>query len=541
MTGAIRHGTSLPPLLDLPARDLGRTGAPPFDHLRTGGILAIRDVPEIHDLARAIHEFAAVLAGPEGARSVSGLLHNGQVPSLEVLSVLYRVLRHLRDCRFVACLFSDFLAGLGLPAPVLVDAGYFRIMVPRHYRAARDRPDLFDAVEFGPADPYETERMLQDTKWGDAHRDIDVRHTHFQVNLWFPLHEVGRQQTLILFPEAYRRNVSQYQALPGPEKPGQWGYGDPLQVPLRLGDMLMFHSQHVHASPSQALNSNRFTVELRAAAACIDDNGRVYRRSFWRLENFLPRDARPVNLSQRAGQLSQPVPDQPTLDHALAGVTAHAVVHRLFRRPHCSLVAGYLHRHEDVLDDALVLDEHGWQRILDRLKLFPWAEDLWLLVARLMLRQKQSNLAAEVLNSVQGRTSSYFWALETGRIAIAAGFHDIALSAFAAAGIHADRSDAALDRYSRDMPPPRSPVVLQLLPGRAKHAAGKFARLAQRLQRSRSASADPAMFDHRYLWDSSLVRPGSEGRRRLKDRIRRMLGPAASSTIGRIVRYIKEH
>jgi hypothetical protein len=540
MIGAISHGTSVPPLLDLRARDLGRTGAPPFDHLRTGGILAIRDVPEIHDLARAIHELAAVLAGPEGARSVAGLLHNGQVPSLEVLSVLYRVLRHLRDSRFVACLFSDFLAGLGLPAPVLVDAGYFRIMIPRHYRAARDRLDLFDPVEFGPADPYETELMLQDTKWGDAHRDIDVRHTHFQVNLWFPLHDVGKQQTLVLFPEAYRRNISQYQALPGPEDPGQWGYGEPLQVPLRLGDMLMFHSQHVHASPSQALDRNRFTVEIRAAAACIDDNGRVYRRSFWRLENFRSRDAQQGNLSLRAGQLSQPVPDQPTLEHALAGATAHAVVHRLFRRPHCSLLAGYLHRHDEVLDDAMILDEQGWRKILDRLKLFPWAEDLWLLVARLMLRQRRRNLAAGVLNGVQGRTASYFWALETGRIAIGAGLHDIALSAFVAAGIHAGRSDAALDHYSRDMPPPRSPVVLQLLPGRAKRAARKFARLAQRVQRSPSASADPALFDHRYLWDSSLVRPGSEGRRKLTDRIRRMLGPAASSAIGKVVRYIKE-
>ncbi|HEY7744304.1 MAG TPA: hypothetical protein VIA19_14770 [Burkholderiales bacterium] len=539
MIGAIRSGTGVPPLLDLRASELGRAGAPPFDHLRSGGIFAIRDVPEIHDLAGAIRGLAAVLAGPEGARSVSGLMHNGQVPGLEALSVFYRALRHLRDCRFVACLFSDFFGGLGLPAPVLVDAGYFRIMIPRHYRAARDHPDLFDPAEFGPADPYETERMLQDTKWGDAHRDIDVRHTHFQVNLWFPLHDVGKQQTLILFPEAYRRNISQYQALPGPEEPGQWGYGEPLQVPLRLGDMLMFHSQHVHASPSQALDRNRFTVEIRAAAGCIDDNGRVYRRSFWRLENFRPRDAQPGDLSLRAGQLAQPVPDRPTLEHALAGATAHAVVHRLFRRPHCSLLAGYLHRHDEVLDDAMILDEQGWRKILDRLKQFPRGEDLWLLVARLMLRQKQRNLAAEALDSVQGRTSSYFWALETGRIAIGAGLHDIALSAFAAAGTHAARSDAALDRYSRDMPPPRSPVVLQLLPGCAKRAARKFARLAQRMRRSPSASADPTLFDHRYLWDSSLVRPGSEGRRRLAERVRRMLGPAASSAIGKVVRYIR--
>ncbi|MGH9651656.1 MAG: hypothetical protein ACRD3I_14470, partial [Terriglobales bacterium] len=344
------------------------------------------------------------------------MLQSGKVPSLELLSVFYRVLQHLRDSRFVGCLFSDFLGRLGLPAPVLVDAGYFRIMVPHHYRAARDRPDLFDPDEFGPADPYETEQMLQDAKWGNAHRDIDARHYHFQVNLWFPLHDVSEEQTLILFPEAYRRDVSQYEALPGPENPGGWGFGQPLQVPLRLGDVLIFHSQQVHASPSQAQDRNRLTVELRAAAACIDDNGRVYRRSFWRLGNFRPYNEQAGSLALRAGQLAQPVPDQPSLEYALAGAAGHAVVHRLFRRAHCSLTAGYLHRHDDVLDDAISLGAQDWKSIVDRLKEFPCGEDLWLLVARLLLRQRQPQLAAEVLNKVYGETSSYFWALEAGRI-----------------------------------------------------------------------------------------------------------------------------
>jgi len=540
MAVATSLGTSAYPVVDLRAGDLGRMGAPAFGHLQAGRILAVRDVPEIHELARTLRVLAAGFGGQAGAHGVSELLRTGEIPSLEVLSVFYRVLRQLRDSRFVGCLFSDFLGGLGLPAPMLVDAGYFRIMVPHHYRAARNRPDLFDAAEFGPADPYETEQMLQDAKWGNAHRDIDARHYHFQVNLWFPLHDVGKEQTLILFPEAYRRNVSQYEALPGPEDPRDWGYGEPLQVPLRLGDMLMFHSQQLHASPSQAPDSNRFTVEIRAAAACIDDNGRVYRRSFWRLENFRPRGAQAGNPSLRAGQLAQPAPAQLSLEYALAGATGHAVVHRLFRRAHCSLAAGYLHRHDDVLDDAIALDERGWRNIVDRLEEFPCGEDLWLLVARLLLRQRQRQLAAAVLTKVHGETSSYFWALEAGRIAIEAGLHDVALSAFGAAGVYAGRSEIALDSYTRGMPPPRSPVALQLLPARAKRAARIFARLARRMQSDPTASVTPAMFDHRYFWDPSLARPETEIAHRLKDGVKRVLGPAASAAIGRVFRFFKE-
>lgn len=242
----------------------------------------------------------------------------------------------------------------------------------------------------------------------------------------------------------------------------------------------------------------------------------------------------------RAGQLAQPAPDQPGLEYALAGATGHAVVHRLFRRAHCSLIAGYLHRHDAVLDDAIALDERGWKNIVDRLEEFPCGEDLWLLVARLLLRQRQRQLAAQILNKVHGETSSYFWALEAGRIAIEAGLYDVALSAFGAAGAYAGRSEVALDRYTRDMPPPRSPMALQLLPARARRAAKIFSRLAQRMQSGPATLADPSLFDHRYFWDPSLARLESETGHRLKERVKRVLGPAASGAIGRVFRFFKE-
>jgi hypothetical protein len=246
------------------------------------------------------------------------------------------------------------------------------------------------------------------------------------------------------------------------------------------------------------------------------------------------------NPSLRAAQLAQPAPDQPGLEYALAGTTAHAVVHRLFRRAHCSLIAGYLHRHDAVLDDAITLDERGWRNVIDRLEEFPRGEDLWLLVARLLLRQRQRQLATGILTRVHGESSSYFWALEAGRIAIEAGLHDVALAAFGAAGAYAGRSDVALDRYNRGMPPPRSPVALQLLPARARRAARIFSRRVQRMQPGTATPAEPNLFDHRYFWDPSLARPESESGHRLKENVKRLLGPAASGAISRVFRFFKE-
>src|SRR5262249_21503516 len=138
-------------------------------------------------------------------------------------------------------------------------------------------------------------------KGGGPHRDVDVAHYTFQLNFWFPLHDVPAENSLLLFPEIYTKPVP-YQQIPDPlREPDRWGYGKALRRALRVGDLVLFHSQHFHASPSEAPERDRLSAELRIASACIDDNAHVYRRLFWRAENFAPVTGAPA--AERAARL----------------------------------------------------------------------------------------------------------------------------------------------------------------------------------------------------------------------------------------------
>lgn len=441
-----------------------------YKHLtQRDAIVVLRDVPEIHQLGKTIYAVAEQLGGRKCAAEMAPLMRSGDVPSIEALSVFYRAFRHLRDSRYISCLFSDLVSSLGLPLPILLDTGYCRMMVPGHAAEAAARPDLFDPTEFRAPHPNEAETMIQGGGWGNAHRDIDVRHYHYQINFWFPLHELEAERSLLLFPESYRSEVPQYGPLGDPDDPDSWGFGRALRVPLKFGDTLIFHSQQLHASPSQARARSRFTVELRVAAGCIDDNALIYRRLFWHIENFRSSP----EAVERARDLT--TREKPSLDYALLAKTAHASVHRLFRHPIQSLTAGYAHSTTAALDDAIRLDNDGWTKLFAHLdRLASSGEDLWLLVARIAARQNCREMADAALVRLLLRTESYFWALEAGRVAAENGLGALAVSAFKQAQRLANTSDVALDRLTPRMPAPRSRGVLQLLPKPAQQAATVF-------------------------------------------------------------------
>jgi hypothetical protein len=64
-----------------------------------------------------------------------------------------------------------------------------------------------------------------------------------------------------------------------------------ISPPLKTGQILLFHSEHFHASP---LNRSRIrlSIDIRFAVNCPDDNSHYRRKSFFRLSNFvsIPRD-----------------------------------------------------------------------------------------------------------------------------------------------------------------------------------------------------------------------------------------------------------
>jgi hypothetical protein len=492
-------------VVELNARERASFGTRVSDGLlNRDAIIVLRDVEEIYELGAAIERVAAGCDGAEMGRDVTELLRTRRVKRVEVLSALYRACRHLRDSRYVSGLFSDLIAGFGLPNPLLIDTGHFRIGATTHRSQYSKRPDLFDPDPNADRGPNEAEPMLGGGGWGSIHRDIDVQHYHFQVNFWFPLHDIDQAHSLPLFPDAYRQDVVQYNNMGDPEQPDQWGAGKVLQIPLKFGDTLLFHSQQLHGSPYMAPGQNRFTVELRVAAACVDDNANIYRRLFWNSVNFRHEEEQKLPVSVRAAELAEPSSPAATLSHVLAGRTAHAVFERLFRDKAASMAAGYCNRPEPLLDNAMVFGEAAWRQILERLAKLPTGEDLDLAVARIVLRQGFRDLAATALSRLCRRTKSYFWALEAGRIAANARLYEPAMMAFAVAEIRASTSGVALNQYARNMPPSRNrDGVLQLLPATARRAAVAFAARA-RIESIQSARTT-LTFNHELFWEPRIV------------------------------------
>jgi ectoine hydroxylase-related dioxygenase (phytanoyl-CoA dioxygenase family) len=102
---------------------------------------------------------------------------------------------------------------------------------------------------------------------GNPHRDIDGPHYTFQMNFWFPLHRVEEGSSLLLFPDIYTKDVLYQQQPANPRDPDSWGYGKPVCRAMDPGDIVLFHSQHFHASPTRNPTADRLTVELRVGDA----------------------------------------------------------------------------------------------------------------------------------------------------------------------------------------------------------------------------------------------------------------------------------
>jgi hypothetical protein len=477
---------------------------PIFDALRNGAIVVYRDLPEVHTLSETIRARMTQPANPISPNVLIDFFRTGQLADLQTFSAIYRAFRPLRDARYLSCLFSDLIEGLDLPRPVLVDSGYCRMIAPDLATEVSMRPELFAPDEFGPQHPNEVEHMVQPVHpGGNAHRDLDARHYHFQMNFWFPLHDLDETQTLLLFPDSYYRDVPQYEPISDRDRPSEWGFGEALQISLKFGDVIAFHSQMLHASPTQAPHRNRFTVEMRVASGCIDDNSRIYRRSFWGLRNFLPNGQLPT-AAVRAQELAEPSLPQLDVNRAVSGSSAHAVVHHLFRTADASLKAGYLRRPDAILEEAFVLDSAQWSRVLKRLDQLPRDEDLLLLVARLLLWQGFELDGMALLRRICNKTASYFWALEVGYFAAANGEKGLAAFAFEKAARLAAGSSIKLDQYAHGLPPSRSSDLLQLLPATALQISDGLLHLL-----ATDGVADASKFDHRLHWSnvSAATRP----------------------------------
>ena len=452
-------------ILDIERAELARLGPDVFRRLEQGSIFYVRGSDEVRALTDHIAGVLARRVSQACGHDARAFFGGGHTPPYESLLQLILVLREIRDSRYLSCLFSDLIAGLGLPPPVLIDTGYFRCVFPKAFAALHDDARVpRDVYEGLPIDP---EPFLKDTnRGGGPHRDVDVPHYTFQINFWFPLHDVPAENSLLLFPDIYTRDIA-YQQKPEPlREPDRWGYGQALRRPLRLGDFVLFHSQHFHASPTEAPDSDRLTAELRVASACIDDNSAVYRRLFWSARNFEPlAAAAPSERATRLHPLGSAVPDAP--------LSAQELLAALFDRPEDVRHGGNLWTPESVFATSRRLSREALVHLIERLNAAAFADDRQLALARYLLFWGERDLGERVLTDAVQRTESYYFALEQARVAGAAQLWALAGQALIRAFALAQSSPVAIGRYRGDVPARPLPR-LQFMPEDAMRAAGSL-------------------------------------------------------------------
>ncbi|NQU65636.1 MAG: hypothetical protein HQ517_15320, partial [SAR324 cluster bacterium] len=274
-----------------------------FEGLRRGDIFVIRNLGEIHTLRESLLDLAAQKGPDAVSGSLQAFLSNGDLPDETSMAAFVQALNTSAACRFVPSLMADFVQQCGFPEPLMLESGVHRVVLPAAYREKLlNRRDLFAETDFKrkiPSGQPETFLPL----WSSPHRDLNRPHYTFMANLWFPLHDLDAEESLIFFPSVYHELVkTNYRSRPevgvgGSLDPEEWGLGPPVRVALKFGDALLFHSEHVHCSPINPLGRRRISYDFRITASCLDDNS-SYRDIFWNMNNFLP--ATDLNMGVKA-------------------------------------------------------------------------------------------------------------------------------------------------------------------------------------------------------------------------------------------------
>jgi len=474
-------------------RTLVEMGPEVFRKLHEGAIFHVRAIDEIFILRDHI-DAQLRLRGDSYAEGFKQFVERHIPLSEEVGAAVVLILREIRDSRFLSCLFSDLVAGFGLPSNRLIDAGYFRCIFQGIVPALQSRMerkelprDLFQTENVAEPEPF----MMGTNAGGNPHRDIDPPHYTFQINFWFPLHDIPAGNSVLMFPKVYTEAV-QYQNSPDVSaNPDGWGFGPALRHAMSLGDTLIFHSQHYHASPSETPHLDRLSAELRIASGCHDDNANAYRRQFWNLTNFAQIGS--GSLRERASAL-HPHIRRP----AAQALTAHQIFASLFDNAQAARLAANLWTPDTVFEGTQSLPGADLLDISDRLRRAPFAEDRQLAFARYLKFHGKTQLVRMVLQNVLERTESYFFALEAARLAGEATLYELAAASLMKAATLANQSDIRIGRYRGDVPDRGWPYI-QLLPNDAHNAATRLMTILRDFLAAPADKPEP-LLDHRLFF-----------------------------------------
>lgn len=439
-----------------------------LEKLLGGRILVLRSMPEMPILREKILNEIANTGGGLEEQELRGFFedHHKNI-SVEAVAVMTHCLKKIRDSRFISCLFQEAIARLELPAPVLVETGHFRVVLPDSLEQCKQRKDLFDSEDYTSKGPHEPEVMLTGGP-GYPHRDLNNVHSHVQLNFWCPLHEVTAPETLWLFPDCYHKDLPYYCPPENWDDPSTTPYGRCVQVPLKFGDGILFHSQMMHGSPMQSPIRNRISLEFRAAADCMDSNF-AYRRTFAQLENYTLRDGH-VETKEPLATNMPLIKIEQAAHRVLRAPSITASVRENFERFLSSaqtpievisglfVSADWARRALDpyapdfVFSKVATLNSHSCSLLAQWNSTSPFCEDRSIAVARILARNGERELALSVLDSLINNTASFSWAHEAVRHVICMGERAVAASYLDHVIELCRNSDLELGRYSKDVP-----------------------------------------------------------------------------------------
>ncbi|MDA0663980.1 MAG: hypothetical protein O3B08_14245 [Proteobacteria bacterium] len=276
--------SKFPPIIDLPADAATNGSYPVFEALTEGALVILRGVEQIIQGRRALIETAAT-AVPAGnvADELLAFYDDAVAPSMNTVHALSQAVKIFREKREWSRRLHGLFAQIDLPAPILYDGGIPRLLLGSEFVEAAKQSGLFEPGDFMRTSPTgKTEIFSRVTP--DAtpiHRDYNRDHYLFQMNLWFCLHSTEVDEVIRVFPEHYHHPVFTMECTP--EALAQ--VGDPLEFELDFGDAVLFHGEHLHASPVGKPGRRRQSLDFRAAVACHDDN-RHYHEGFINAANF---------------------------------------------------------------------------------------------------------------------------------------------------------------------------------------------------------------------------------------------------------------
>jgi hypothetical protein len=485
-------------------------------------VLLIRQLPEVLHVRELFLNFIRKHYGDETALKARITLFERQGPSDEhTVAAFAAAARYLRDTGAMSALFGRLIHSFNLPTPVNIDCSYFRLVLPNNLFSRMDvRRDLAHHDDWNYISPFDGPEPIFARGSAMPHRDLSGPHYAFQINLWFPLTDLSETESLMFFPEAYYNYKERIEKLLGrptkgfvddvrqvgtqisanPDPPG-WGFGEPAARKMDFGDIYIFYCQQVHASPVRRADTLRLSVEIRVACRSLDDNT-GYRRIFSSLNNYLPTDdsnddCSPIGTIKRADAVANLTDTDPA-------ACAQLYLNSLFATPVAARKAKELAQHPDMFDLGPRVTSSVLKDVATRSDQFPFAEDRYVLLARLFLRRGEDKEAAAVIAGASEQSRSYFWQLQFAHLAIRGFRKELARIALGRCRSLAEQCPLDAFPFAPKLETPNLPI-LTMLPEHALRAVAAISESIEGLPDNGYGptawySRDPRLFHpHRYL------------------------------------------